>query len=328
MLNPFKKIFPRKIVGIDIGTASIKIVEVSIWGKMKKLNNYGEVKSTLVLKKPLLDIKISSTIISGDLASLAIKEILDEAGIKTKTAIFSVPDFYTFCTSFDIPPMPEKEIAEAIRYNASQYITLPISEVTLDWRIISNYQSGSNSPIKVFIVAIPNQVIEDYKTIAKNAGLELIALEAEVFGITKALIKNNIKTVCLIDIGAQSSTINIIDQGFLKRSYSSNFNSKQLTDAISLASYPVIDSFLTEVKNISTDFHQSEKKQVEEFYLTGGAANISGLKEYFTKSLEKQIYAPNCFSEFSYPPVLKETIKEMSCRFSVAVGVALNGLEI
>ncbi len=181
MVNPFKNIFPRKIVGVDIGTASIKVVEISSWGKIKKLKNYGEVKSALISKEPLLNGKISNTIIPVDLVSLAIKEILDEAGIKTKTAIFAVPDFYTFCTSFDIPPMPEKEIPGAIIYNASQYITLPISEVTLDWRIISNYQIGSNSPIKVFIVAIPNQVISDYKIIAKNAGLELIALEAEVF---------------------------------------------------------------------------------------------------------------------------------------------------
>ncbi len=148
------------------------------------------------------------------------------------------------------------------------------------------------------------------------------------FGITKALIKNNIKTVCLIDIGAQSSTVNIIDQGFLKRSYSSNFNSKQLTDTISLSPYPVIDSFLTEVKNISADFLQSEKKQVEEFYLTGGVANLMGLKEYFAKSTQKQISVPNCFSEFLYPAVLKESLKDMSCRFSVATGVALDGLEI
>lgn len=359
MLNPFKIFFPQRMVGIDIGTASIKVVEVFSWGKVKTLKNYAEAKSTFANEGLPSGQKISSTIIPSNLASLAIKEILDEADIKTKSVIFSIPDFYTFCTSFDIPPMPEKEIAEAIVYNASQYITLPISEVTLDWRIISNPPIGNNSSMKVFVVAIPNQIIQDYRNIAKDAGLELCALEAEVFGLAKALIKDTSgreskKTICLLDIGAQSSTINVIDQGFLKGSYSSNFSSNQLTNVISSAlavdynqtqeiknkeglnssresikiSYQPVDSLLTELKNISAEFFQSEKKQIEEIYLTGGAVDLPGLKEYFAKSIQRQVFVPNCFSGLSYPSVLEKTLKEISPRFSIAVGIALDGLEI
>lgn len=328
MLNFFKDFFPKTIVGVDIGTASIKIVEVSRWKKSYTLKNYGEVPSALISGNHESEANVNTKVISKDLASRAIKEVLSEAGIKTKKAIFSVPDFYTFCTSFDIPSMPEKEIPGAILYNASKYITLPISEVTLDWRIISNYSSNSNAPIKVFIVAIPNNVVEDYKSIAKDAGLELVAVEAEVYGIAKALVQNTIKTICLIDIGAQSSTISIADKTFLKKSFSSNFNSGQLKNSISSSPYPTIDSFLAEIKNISNDFFQSEKKQIEEFYLTGGGASLPGLREYIAKSVEKPVSVPNCFSGFLYPSVLGESIKEMSCRFSVVVGIALDGLEI
>ena len=343
------------MVGIDIGTASIKIVEISSWGRLKQLKNYGEVKSSLVSKKPLLDPKTNSSVIEGGNTSLAIKEILNEAEIKTKSVIFSIPDFYTFCTSFDIPQMPGEEIPDAIRYNASQYITLPISEVTLDWRLIPNVSGFQNSLMKVFIVAIPNQVIEDYKTVAKDAGLELRAVEAEVFGIVRALVKDSRKTICLVDIGAQSSTISIVDQGFLKKSYSSNFSGNQLISTISStlnisykeaeeirnkeglnfskqnvleALHNLIDPLLREAQNIFNDFSQSDKKQVEEIYLIGGMANMPGLKDYFLKSIKKQIYIPNCFLELSYPSILKDSLKEMSPRFSVAIGVALDGLNI
>jgi len=61
--------------------------------------------------------------------------------------------------------------------------------------------------------------------------------------------------------------------------------------------------------------------------LTGGTANLPGLKEYFAESLKKEVYVPNCFSEFLYPPILDQTLKIMAPRFSAATGVALGGLE-
>lgn len=351
----FRMFFPKKMIGVDIGTSSVKLVEISSRGEGKRLENYGEKKLDFVSKEAPLGTEKIGNKIPNKFLSIIIREILEETKIKNKNVIFSIPDFSTFCTSFDIPAMPEKEVAGAVYYNASQYITLPISEVTLDWRIISNPLLNKNSLMKVFIVAIPNQVVQEYQDIAKDSGLELCALEAEVFGITKALIKDNKKTVCMIDIGAQSSTINIIDQGLLKRSYSFSFNSNQLTSALSSALkigfeqaeeiknkeglnsprpavaqtlYPLIDSLLVEIKNISAEFFQSEKKQVEEIYLTGGTARLLGLKEYLTKNLKKNVYVPNCFSDFSYPIILKETLKDMSPGFSAAVGVALDGLEI
>ena len=281
MKNLFKKLFPRRIVGIDIGTWAIKMVEISSWGKSKTLKNYSQVKSELVLKKPLGQ-KGENTTIPSDLAALAIREMLDEAKIKTKAVIFSVPDFSTFCTTFEIPLMPEKEVPGAILYNASRYLTLPISEVTLDWRIVSDIVSENASGIKVFVVAIPNQAVQEYKTIAKNAGLELYAIESEVFGITRALIKDDKKTICLVDIGVQSSTLNIIDRGLLKRSYSFNFNKEQLPENLVFEGQKLESLFeplFTEIKNISNEFYQSEQKEIEELYLTGGRANLPGLKE-------------------------------------------------
>ncbi len=314
--------FSKKIVGVDIGTSSIKIVEISDRNNFKKLENYGQVESNAIQKELMTQPKPGS-IIPGDIASLVIKQILEEAKIKTKNAIFSVPDFFTFCTSFDIPPMTPKEIPGAIRYSASQYLTLPISEVTLDWKIMSNTKDNK-SPLKVFIVAMPNQVVEDFKKIAKDAGLELYALEAEVFGIARSLLRENKKTICLVDIGTQSSTLNIVDSGFLKRSYSLNLNNKEGD----LQNLDYFKSVLDEVSNISSEFIQSEQKQIEEIYLTGGRANLPGLKEYFAKNLSKSVFVPNCFSGLSHLKILDQTLSEMSPSFSAAVGVALDGLEI
>ena len=118
-----------------------------------------------------------------------------------------------------------------------------------------------------------------------------------------------------MDIGVQSTTVNVIDKGVLKKSYSFSFASSQLTYAISSALglnyaeseklknkqgiislnadltktlYLLIDPLLLQIRKISGDFFQEEGKDIEEIYLTGGTANLPGLKEYFQETLKKK----------------------------------------
>ncbi len=353
--NPFMMFFPKKMLGIDIGTSSIKVVEISRWGGGKTLENYGEIKSTALYKESAKTFEKGSYLLSDFFVSRAVTAILNEAKIKTKAAIFSIPDFSTFSTQIELPPMTEKEIQQAVYYTAPQYIPLPITETTLDWRIISGTPGDKNSSLKVFLTAIPNQIVQGYQKIAQSAGLELYALEAETVAITRALIKDKKKIICLMDIGVQSTTVNIIDNGVLKKSYSFSFASNQLTYAVLSALelsyseaeelknkqglislnanltktlYLLIDPLLLQIRKISGDFYQEEGKDIEEIYLTGGTANLPGLKEYFQETFKKNIEIPNCFSNLLYPPILEEKIKEMGPSFSVAVGLALGGLEV
>jgi len=352
--NPAKMFLPKKMIGIDVGTASIKIAEISRWGQGKTLENYGEIRSQSLYKEPFRSVERGSYLLSNYLVSRAIRAVLDEAKIRTTATIFSIPDFSTFCVSIDLPPMTKKEIPDAIYYNAPQYIPLPITETTLDWRLISGTPGDKKSPLKVFLVAIPNQTIQDYQQVAQLAGLELYALEAEVFSLARVFASGNKNCVCIIDIGVQSTTISIVEKGNLKKSFSFEFAGSQLTTAISSTAglgtveaedvkkqqgllhaqenvaktlYLLIDPLLIEVKKIISDFYIATEKDVDEIYLTGGTSNLPGLKEYFSEVLKKKVEIPNCFSELLYPPILGKSLEELSPTFSVAVGAALGGLE-
>lgn len=345
---------PKRMVGIDIGTASIKAVEISRWGQGKTLENYAEIKSRSLYKEPFKNIEKGGYLLSNHFVSRAVKAILEEAKIKTKAVIFSIPDFSTFCTSIELPPMTMSELDQAVYFSAPQYIPLPISETTLDWRLISGTPGQKQSPLKVFLVAIPNQTIQDYQKVAHEAGLDLYAVEAEALGLNRVLAKNNKGCICLIDIGVQSTTINIIDKQSLKKSYSLDFAGGQLTyavasslglerseaeeiknkeglvsskEGISKTLYLLIDPLLMEVKKMMSEFYQEEQKEIDAIYLTGGTSAMPGLKEYFTDVLKKKIETPNCFSNLLYPPILGQELEKISPRFSVAVGAALGGLE-
>ena len=352
--NPLKMFFPKKMVGIDVGTAGIKIVEISKWGQGKTLENYGEIKSESLYKEPFRNVEKGNYLLSNYFVSRAIRAVLDEAKIRTKAVIFSVPDFSTFCTSFELPPMDQRELNDAVRYNAQQYIPLPISETTLDWKLIEGVPGEKKSMLKIFLVAIPNQTVQDYQKVAQLAGLELYAVEAEAMGLARALTKENKKCACLVDIGVQSTTINIVDKQHLKKSYSFEFAGSQLTysiasalglghseaeelknkegltsskEEISKTLYLLVDPLLIEVKKILADFYQQENKDVDVIYLTGGTSALPGLREYFAEVLKKKVEIPNCFSDLLYPPILGKTLEAIAPSFSVATGVALGGLE-
>lgn len=351
--DPFKMFFPKKMLGIDVGTSSIKIVELSQWGQGKTLENYGEIKSVSLYKEPFRNTEKGSYLLSNYFVSRAIRAVLDEARIKTKATIFSIPDFSTFCTSFELPPMAGRELKDAVYYAAPQYIPLPITETTLDWKLISGTPGDKKSQLKVFLVAIPNQTIQDYQMVAQLAGLDLYAVEAESLSLVRALGGQEKQCICIVDIGVQSTTVNIVDNTNLKKSYSFDFAGSQLTYAVASALgldhnqaealrnkeglistkeniaktlYLLIDPLLLQVKKVLADFYQQDGKEVSLVYLTGGTSSLPGMKEYFAEVLKKKVEIPNCFSDFLYPPILGKSLETMAPSFSVATGAALGGL--
>lgn len=352
---PFR-ILPKKFLGIDIGTSSIKIVELSSFGKRKKLENYGELSALALYEKPFRTFEKNTLLFSTQDVARAITGILQEAKIKTKDVCFSIPDFSTFFTWFELPAMTKEEIPQGVRYEARQHIPLPLSEVTLDWQIIEGEISDhKRTKVKILLVVVPNEVVNQYQVIANFCNLKLQALEAEVFGLSHALIGDEKRAVALVDIGAQSTTCNIVDKGVLKRSHSFDSSANDLTETISKSlgiDYqeaeelkkkigllplpkksirniltPLIDLILVEVQEISHNFYRSEAKRVEKIILAGKTALMPGLREYFQEELKKETKIADPFSNIFCPPILEKELKEMGPSYAIAVGMALRGLE-
>lgn len=352
----FKKI-SKKFLGIDIGTSSIKVVELSRKGQDIGLENYGEIRTSSLQKAPFRVFKKDTLLLSNQEAAGAIKTILKTAGIQAKEVNFSIPDFSTFFTSFELPSMSQKELDSAVRYEARSYIPLPLSEIILDWSLIEDgVPDKTKTSLKVLVVAIPNEVINQYQEIASLSGLELKVLEAEVFALSRSSAKNEKGVIAIIDIGARSTTCNIFEKGILKISHSFNISGNELTEILSKSLkidyekaeelkknqglnvlrdneknireilLPLIDSTLSDIKKIFQVFYQSEKKEIEKIVLAGGSALMPGLKEYFSEEFKKEVEIVNPFLGISYPPILDETLKEIGASYAIAVGLAMRGL--
>lgn len=366
MGNLLQTFLPKRFLGIDIGTSYVKIVEVSKFGHRKKLENYGQLSASVFYEKPFRIFEKSTLSFSHQDVAKAAKAIIEEAGIKTRKVIFSIPDFSTFFTNFDLPPMSKEELPQAVRYEARQHIPLPLAEVTLDWQVIeARSLDEKETSFKILLAAVPNEVINQYQEIARIAKLELSALEAEVFGLMRSLIEEDEKRpMALVDIGAQSTTCTIIDKRILKTSHSFDMSGNDLTATLSKGLnisfsqaenlkkqygikgqdtaagvvgldsqtmreilLPLIDLILREIKRIFNNFYQQEKKEIEKVIIAGGTALLPGLKEYCQESLNKEVEIGNPFSNLFYPPILEKTLEEMGPSFAIATGLALRGLE-
>jgi type IV pilus assembly protein PilM len=353
----FPSLFPKSSVGIDIGTSEIKVVQLSSFAGRIKLENYGQISSKALYQKPFRTFEKSTLLLSTQDIVKAIKAIFEEAKIKTKTAYFSIPDFATFFTTFELPPMTKEEIPFAVEAEARRHIPLPLSEVVWDWQLLERKPFMGKERLKILLVSVPKEVVNQYNSIAKSLGIESTSLEAETFSLVRALSEKD-KIISIIDIGARTTSCSIIDRKILKISRSFDLSEDEFVQAISkslgidpdLAEemkkkygilpteikeggeireilLPLINSLLRDIEQTFLRFKNTERKEVEKIILAGGGANLPGLLQYFQSYFKKEVEIANPFRKIYFPIILEETLKEMGPSYSIALGLALRAFE-
>ncbi|MCX6764260.1 MAG: type IV pilus assembly protein PilM [Candidatus Nealsonbacteria bacterium] len=349
--NPFR-LSSKSFLGIDIGVSSIKIIELARWGGRVELKNYGYLSISPFREEPFQKLSEDTFLLSTSQIVKVIKSILITADIKTREAVFTIPDFSTFFTSFELPPMSQEELQEAVTFEARQHIPVPISEVVLDWFLIEGKAGKKETNLRVLLVAVPNDLIGRYQEIAKQTGINIKYLEAEAFSLTRALSKEEKGVICVLDIGAQSTTINIIDGGALKLSHSFDVSGNDLTSALikslnttpenadslknkygleSLETKevlsPLVNIIIMEIEKIFKDFYLAKGSEVKKIILSGGSAFLPGLVGYLSSYFKKEVLIANPFLNIFCPPVLEKKLEKMGPSFTIATGAALRGIK-
>lgn len=342
-------------VGIDVGTKSIRIVEVTKKKGAPELQNYGELNLDIAASQSFRSFDKNTLNPSVEIISKAVKAIIGETGIKAKKAVFSLPDFSTFFVSFELPPMTKKELNSAVGFEARKHVPLPISDVALDWQCISKDPTKGNN--KVLLMAIPKVLVEQYKTIAESAGLDLIALEAEAWGLKRGLIKPGDPTTCIVEIGYQSTIVSVIDNNYVKTSYSFDTAGKDLTeklaenlgieikeaeeikkenglinterDDVAQILAPVLGLIIKRIKKVIIDFQNLERAKIKRIILAGGSSKMRGIADYFKNIFDEddfsgiEITLGAAFAGVNYPSIINKKIEEINPTFAISLGEAL-----
>jgi len=356
----FLGLIQQKFLGIDIGTSAIRLVEVSRWARRTKLESYGEISASALYEKPFRTFEKSTLLLSSEDISRAIKAVIEEANIKARKVAFSIPDFSTFFTTFELPPMTAEELPQAVKAEARRHVPIPLSEVTLDWQVLNHAPNSEEEKLKILLVTVPDEVINQYRRIAQGLNLELLALEAEVFSLIRSLINKDDKgVIVIVDIGARSTTCSIIERKVLKVSHSFDISGNNLTERIARALsidhqkakelkrkygilhsssgqegdnireilLPLIDLIINEIDKVLKGFYLREKKEIDKIILAGGTALLPGFSEYVKDYFKKEVEVANPFSKIFFPPILDKALTKMGPSYAIALGMALRGLE-
>ena len=352
-------------MGIDIGSSAIKIVQIKRQNGQAVLETYGE----LALGPYAGGTVGQAVVMTPEKIAQALADLIKEkeVNITTKNCGIAIPFASSLMSVIEMPEVSTKQLAVMVPIEARKYIPVPISEVVLDWSLIpkaevaieeknntANAETQNKiSKIDVLVVAIHKDTISRYEDIVVKAGLEASFFEIEIFSTMRAVLDDSLEPVMIMDMGAASTKLYIIERGVIKSSHTVNRGSQDITSTISkslgltLERSEVMkrtvgangdDKTLTSVISLTLDyifeeanrtilaFEKKYNKTVSRVILIGGGASLKGLTELAKNNFKTSVVAGDPFNKLSSPAFLDSILKETGPEFAVAIGIALRKL--
>lgn len=343
----------RPVLGIDIGTASIKMVEIFVPNGKAELSNYGLLEVNNYLERSNSVIQTSTLKISEKETAETLKILLDKVRPKTKDVIVTLPSFTAFTSIIEIPMMSSEDIAQAIPYQARSFVPLPISDVAIDWSPIDTFSDDKgNKKQRIFLMSVPNEEIKLYQSIFNRAGLNLKLIEIEGLGMARLLTSGESGNSIILDIGALTSSVMVAENGALKYVTQTDYAGASLTQALSKGlginvkraealkkqrglsgmggqyglstlMLPFLDVILNEVRKAKDLFEKKYNSKIERIILTGGGADLIGISEYVSSQIGLPTAKSNPFKNISYSVSLAPALSSLSTRLCGAIGAAI-----
>ncbi|MEI6287995.1 MAG: pilus assembly protein PilM [bacterium] len=242
-------------LGVDLGSSSIKVVELANSNGRPRLVTYG------FTEKKLTDnnfISSSDFLNAEDEIAKTLMEVCNKSRTFSKKAVAALPSFAVFTSILNLPEMSKKELASAITWEAKKIIPMPLEEVILDWKIISQEEyknedtkdpagEGDNQQLnpvskifshptkglKILLTGASKSLVRKYVNIFNTAGVSLLSLETENFALVRSLIGNDQAVIMIVDLGANSSSIMVAEKGIPVMARSVEMGGTLITKAIS-----------------------------------------------------------------------------------------------
>ncbi|MES2953604.1 MAG: type IV pilus assembly protein PilM [Patescibacteria group bacterium] len=351
----------ESVLGVDLGASSIKVVQLKKKKGKAVLETYGE-----VALGPYAQLSIGqATNLPPDVVATALKDVCKEANVTARKAALSVPLQASLVSLVDIPLPPDANLAQMIPLEARKYIPVPVSEVTLDWWVIPKRQNGFDDSLsaektpeedkkaktsEVLLVAIHNAMLDRVKSIVADAAFESGLFEIESFSAVRSVMGDELTPTLLLDIGAASTKIIIVDYGIVRISHVVSKGGQDITLALSkslgitfdeaeekkrtpgvIGSSDVIGSILEflfyEASQVISSYQKKYQRSIGKVYLVGGGALLPGLAEEAKKRFGVDAHLGTPFTKTETPAFLEQVLSRAGPEFAVAVGLALRRLQ-
>ena len=351
----FKKSNGKKnLVGVDIGSSSIKAVELQKKGNTYHLLNLGfeNLSPDTVVDGQIMELNNVSNVITNIFAEHQIKTTRVAAGVSGHSVIVK---------NIVLPQMSEDELRESFSWHAEEHIPFDISDVNLDYQVTSS----SSDALNVLLAACKSDKIANVKQAIQLAGKQPAVIDVDTFALQNCYEVNyqpkSGEVVALLNIGASTMNINIMNgtrsifardasvgggqyTSLLQKELGLTFEQAEavkrgypLPDGIEARPIqPIIetvsDILALEIRK-TMDFYRATAEEsdeaIQKILIAGGSSKLPGLPDYLAKRFEIPVELFDPFRQIEVdgrkfdPDYMKEIVPDMA----IAVGLALRGVE-
>ncbi|MEE2663528.1 MAG: type IV pilus assembly protein PilM [Myxococcota bacterium] len=228
----FPSFSKSSLIGLDIGSSSVKAVEVAVRGRGQEF----ELKS-LGIAPLSAEAIVQGVFLNSSAIVDAIKEAIDSGRIKTREVAVAVSGHSVIVKKVSLPTMSRDDLEDQIQWEAEQYIPFDVNEVNLDFQILDS--SAGDGQMDVLLVAAKKDLIDDYVQVIREAGLVPSCVDVAAFAVENAFEMNYEaapeNTIGLVNVGAQIVNISIVQDGVPAFTRDINTGGNQYTEEIQKA---------------------------------------------------------------------------------------------
>ena len=359
------------VLGIDIGASSAKIVQLRPKGGSAILETYGEIALGPYGGQPIG----KAVKLSPEKTSEAIIDLMKEANVTARSGGISIPFSSSLISVLELPKVEQEALKRMVPIEARKYIPIPVSEVSLDWFVIpeddseksafdrvSTPAAPARAPMQeVLLVAIHNDTISAYQTIAKTAGIQVEFYEIEIFSAVRSSLSHGIAPILVVDLGAATTKMYIVERGVVRLTHLVTSGGQHMTenlarsltwefekaervkrerglndsaaystdenDRIKTAMLSTLSRLFSEVNRVLLSYGQRYNKSVSHVVLAGGGASLPGLAVYAKEALNADVTIADPFARTEAPAFLGDVLRQIGPGFSVSVGLVLRKLK-
>ncbi len=338
-----------RVVGIDIGASSMKVVELEDRDGVVTLTTYGELQLGPYIEKPVGQ----TAVLTQPSERQALVDILRESAVKAKSAVLAIPLSASFVTTMTMQAGADEDIAPRVRVDARKYIPIPIADVTLDWAELDTEANESNR--HVLLAAIQNDALKRFMALMQAVEFPVPPTEIECFSAIRATYTAATPEYILVDIGASTSKLYIVKDGLLQRMHRIPAGGVRVTEKIAeelkcsfeeaetikrtsvttdanfavvqKCQQSVIGRVLKEFAQVLQEYNAVTDSSSLPLMLLGGGVAVAGTDTFIANALSRNVVQSSVFNRVAYPAFMEDALQQLSPVFATALGAALREFE-
>lgn len=341
----------QSFLGIDIGSSSMKAVQLGDDNGRPRLMTYGYIELPT-------DIAKNEAVVSQSVVVNALKTLIRDARVTTTRVVAALPSVTVFSSIISLPLMTKKELNSAVRWEAKKFVPMPIDELVLDWKLLRDSHAsaaGDKTPknLRVLITAAPKTLVKRYIDIFKAAGLQLENLETEALALERSLVGTDPSAVMVVDIGSSATDIAVLVDGIPLINRSIDVGGETITKSVAqslsvdrdraeqfkrdfglssgqqgTSQVPktiefILSSIINEIRFVLNLYRSQGTGPIDKIILAGGSAFLLNLPAFLEKTLSFKTFIGDPWARVIYPVELQPVLQELGPRFAVAIGLAM-----